>query len=64
MSSKWLTQLHEAAEVADNNHLSELIEQIPADRSELADIIADLMNNFRVDKITDLAEQALSKQES
>ena len=63
MSVEWLTQLHQAAEVVDNLCLSELIDQIPAEKSDLAEIIVDLMESFRVDKIIDLAKQALSKKE-
>lgn len=63
MSVEWLTQLHQAAEVVDNLCLSELIDQITPKKSDLAEILLDLMESFRVDKIIDLAEQALSKKE-
>lgn len=61
MSVDWLNQLYQAAEVVDDECLSELIAQIPQEKADLAEIITELMKEFRVDKIIDLAKKALSK---
>ena len=56
-----LTQLHQAAEVVDNQRLTELVDQLTLEQADLAETLTNLMNQFRVDKIIDLAERALSK---
>ncbi|MGK7950315.1 MAG: ATP-binding protein [Xenococcaceae cyanobacterium] len=60
MPVEWLMQLYQAAEVVDNKYLSELIDEIPSTKSELAEILLDLMKTFRVDKIIYLTEETLS----
>lgn len=60
MPVEWLMQLYQAAEVVDNKYLSELIDEIPSTKSDLAEILLDLMKTFRVDKIISLTDEALS----
>ena len=63
MSVEWLTQLHQAAEVVDNQRLTELVEQLTIEQADLAETLTDLMNQFRVDKIIKVTERALSKKQ-
>ena len=58
MPSSWMSELYEAAEEVDNERICELIEQIPATSVPLAQALADLVKNFRCDRIIDLIEQA------
>ena len=57
MPREWLLELHQAAEVVDNKYLRELIDEIPPTKSDLAEILLDLMESFRVDKIISLVEE-------
>ena len=61
MSVDWLDQLYQAAEVVDDEYLSELIAQIPQEKADLAEILTELMKEFRVDKIIDLSKQAFEQ---
>ncbi|WP_156113935.1 ATP-binding protein, partial [Myxosarcina sp. GI1] len=61
LSTELLTQLNEAAEIADNLSLSSLIEQIPPEINDLATSLKNWLSQYRVDKITDLTQQALNK---
>lgn len=58
MSEQWLNELYQAAEGIDNEQILQLIDQIPASHSFLAQAIADLVNTFRCDRLIDLIEQA------
>ncbi|AFZ18724.1 response regulator [Allocoleopsis franciscana] len=58
MPIEWVQELYQAAVTIDNERILQLIEQIPAAHNPLAKVIADLVNNFRCDKILDLIEQA------
>ena len=59
MSTEWLAQLQAAAEQVDNQHIFQLIEQIPSEHTTLATTLKHLVDNFRCDKIIDLTEQAI-----
>ncbi|MGK7877791.1 MAG: ATP-binding protein [Xenococcaceae cyanobacterium] len=58
MPPQWLAQLHQAAEQINDEEIFRLIEQIPPAHTLLANALADLVRNFRCDKIIDLIEQA------
>ncbi|MBA3922188.1 MAG: response regulator, partial [Nostocaceae cyanobacterium] len=58
MPTPWLTQLQQAAECVDNEHLRQLITQIPAEYAFLAESLSEWVKNFRCDKIVELIEQA------
>jgi len=58
MPTPWLTQLQQAAECVDNEHLRQLITQIPAEHAFLAESLSEWVKNFRCDKIVELIEQA------
>jgi CheY-like chemotaxis protein len=58
MPEEWLYELYEAALCVDNERIFQLIEQIPAAYAPLAKALADLVNNFRCDRIIDLSEEA------
>ena len=57
MPDEWVAQLHQAATQAHAKLIFQLIEQIPEQNVPLASIVADLVNNFRFDKITDLTQK-------
>ena len=56
MPPEWVAQLHQAALRTDEKLIFDLIEQIPQDYSPMATALADLVNNFRIDKIIDLTQ--------
>ena len=53
MPQQWLEQLHQAAALAKAEPIFKLIEQIP-DQASLAHTLAELVNNFRFDKLMEL----------
>lgn len=54
MPSEWVATLHQAAFVADENTIFQLIEQIPQTSANLAMVLIDLVDNFQFDKIIEL----------
>jgi signal transduction histidine kinase/DNA-binding NarL/FixJ family response regulator/type II secretory pathway component PulJ len=57
MPTQWIAALHQAATQVDNQHILQLIEQIPEQHVGLAIALADWVHNFRCDKIISLIEQ-------
>lgn len=57
MPTGWVAQLHQAALCTDEQQISSLLQQIPDSNASLANALADLVNNFRIDKIIDLTQQ-------
>jgi response regulator RpfG family c-di-GMP phosphodiesterase len=57
MSPEWRSQLREAAICARDQRLFRLIDEIPPEHSPLANVLVDLVNNFRYDKIMDLIQR-------
>ncbi|MEC4983290.1 MAG: response regulator [Oscillatoria sp. PMC 1068.18] len=58
MSSEWITQIHHAALLADDEKVRKLIALIPEKDSDLSDALVGLVNNFRFDIIIDLIEES------
>ena len=58
MPDTWRSQLYEAAAQVDNQEIFKLLHEIPEDYQELAKGLADLAEQFRCDKIIDLAKSA------
>ena len=56
MPPQWVAQLHQAAVCTDEKQIFSLLEQIPQSNVLLASALADLVNNFRIDKIIDLTQ--------
>ena len=56
MSSEWLAQLHQAALRTDEQLIFSLLEQISASNPALAESLADLVHNFRIDRVIDLTQ--------
>ncbi len=56
MPTEWVVELHRAALCVDDNRILELIEQIPETEANLANILTDLVDNFRIDIIIDLTQ--------
>lgn len=56
MPQQWRLQLYEAAAQVDNQEIFQLLSEIPDDYQSLAKGLADLAEQFRCDKIIDLAK--------
>ncbi len=61
MSSEWVEQLHNAAASGSDLLIYELIEQIPTENAALAMALTDLVENFRFDIVTELAQPTSKK---
>ena len=57
MPPAWVENLYQAANQANDNIILQLIKQIPENNSPLAEILTNLVNDFRLDIIMILAEQ-------
>ncbi|WP_199245722.1 GAF domain-containing protein [[Phormidium] sp. ETS-05] len=55
MPGEWLEQLYNAASQCSGSLVSQLVAQIPPENQALADVINELVDNFRFDKIMELA---------
>ena len=64
MPSQWLTKLEEAAAKLDQNLLTQLIHEIPAEHSGLHEALQNQVDNFDFDKILSLARQSKSSRQS
>ena len=58
MPNEWRSQLYDAAAKVDNQEIFELLAEIPDEYESLAKGLADLAEQFRCDKIIDLAKSA------
>lgn len=56
MSESWRSQLYDAAAQVDNEEIFQLLKEIPEDYQALAQGLADLAEQFRCDRIIDLAK--------
>jgi PAS domain S-box-containing protein len=54
MPATWREQLHQAATEVDAEQIFQLIHQIPPENASLALALADLVNNYRFDRIVEL----------
>ena len=61
MPQEWLTQILQAATLADNDLITDLVHAIPADRDNLAKSVISLMQNFEYNQIRELAQTAIGK---
>ena len=57
MPTEWMEKLYLAAIAVDGDLLIQLIEQIPEEHSNLAQVLTELVNNYCFDEIVDLAEE-------
>jgi signal transduction histidine kinase/DNA-binding response OmpR family regulator len=64
MSSKWLTELQQAAVKLDKHLLTELLEQIPEQHSCMAQALQNKIDNFDFDEIIDLVGRSNSQEKS
>ncbi|WP_017717108.1 PAS domain S-box protein [Kamptonema formosum] len=58
MPAQWVAQLRHAALSADDELILELLEEIPRENATLARALADLVSNFRFDRLAGLTEPA------
>ena len=56
MPTEWIKELYHAALCIDNEQIFQLISQIPPTHDSLAQVLGDLVNQFRCDRIIDLIE--------
>ena len=61
MPLEWINSLYQEADSVNDEEIFRLLEQIPPTHSTLAKAIADLIKNFRYDRIIDLIEAALNQ---
>jgi signal transduction histidine kinase/NO-binding membrane sensor protein with MHYT domain/DNA-binding response OmpR family regulator len=54
LAPDWLTQIHQAAQAANDRQVRQLITQLPAEQKVLAQRLDRLVNDFRLDVIIDL----------
>ncbi|PSR18948.1 histidine kinase [filamentous cyanobacterium CCP3] len=54
LTPDWLSQVHQAAQAADDRRVRQLIAQLPAEQDSLAQRLNRLVNDFRLDVIIDL----------
>ncbi|MGB3309183.1 MAG: MHYT domain-containing protein [Nodosilinea sp.] len=54
LSPDWLSQIHQAAQAADDRRVRQLIAQLSSDQESLAERLTRLVNDFRLDVIIDL----------
>ena len=57
MPSEWVNELYQAADSVDNEQIFRLLSQLPDSHANLGNAIADLVNNFRCDRIIELIEE-------
>ncbi|KYC42308.1 hybrid sensor histidine kinase/response regulator [Scytonema hofmannii PCC 7110] len=62
MPAEWIEQLHYAVLCANDEIILQLIEQIPEKEASLAQALTDLVNNFRLDMLLELAQQFANTQ--
>ncbi|MGB5636770.1 MAG: hypothetical protein WBM86_28870 [Waterburya sp.] len=55
--SKWIASLCQAAIAVDADKIMQLIDEIPGDRSNLAEALTELVNNYCFDQIINLTEE-------
>ncbi|MBE9223866.1 response regulator [Phormidium sp. LEGE 05292] len=60
MPPEWIDRLYQAADAVDNEEIFLLLEQIPPKYAYISRTIANLVHNFRCDKIIDLIESQAS----
>ena len=61
MPSKWVAELHQAAQQVDAQLILQLLDRIPEAETELTHILLDWVNNFRFDKIIDCTNGAIGR---
>ncbi len=61
MPKEWINELYQAANSIDNEQIFQLVEQIPPTHAQIAQVITDMVKNFRCDQIIDLIEQEMEE---
>ena len=56
MSKEWIGQLYQAALAVDDKQILSLVEQIPATETNLAELITNAVNSFRLDLLVEVIE--------
>ncbi|QIZ72305.1 response regulator [Oxynema aestuarii] len=61
MPLPWLRELHQAALALDDTRVKELFDALPGDRPDLAASLNHLVDNFRLDRIAELARSCMKQ---
>jgi hypothetical protein len=61
MPLSWLRELHQAALALDDTRVKELFDALPGDRPDLAATLNHLVDNFRLDRIAELARSCMKQ---
>ena len=61
MPDNWIKELHQAAMLADNDLITELIKSIPENNTSLIHALISLVDNFCYNQIMDSTQQAFDK---
>ncbi len=61
MPDSWIKELHQAAMLADNDLITELIKSIPENNTILIHALISLIDNFCYNQVMDATQQALGK---
>lgn len=64
MPTEWIEQLHRAAQIADEEMILQLIDQIPEQQQLLADHLRSLVYDFYLENIISLAQESLEQKVS
>ena len=59
MPAEWIEQLHHAAIAIDSDLILQLINQIPPEKTHLAQGLTRMLKNFEYDEIVELTEEEL-----
>lgn len=59
LSQEWIEKIHHAARSGDDILLIEIIQELPETHQQLAGIMTHLVNNFRLDLISDITLECL-----
>ncbi|MBE9207350.1 response regulator [Nostoc sp. LEGE 06077] len=63
MPTTWITQVHEAAVIIDDEKLYQLFQEIPTSKHHIADALKDLVENFHLETILNLTEDIIKYQQ-
>ncbi|HEY9848756.1 MAG TPA: response regulator [Leptolyngbyaceae cyanobacterium] len=61
MPKGWIAKLHEAALIVDDEKVVKLIGEIPEKESKIANILTDLIENFRMDIILEVTQACIGE---
>lgn len=64
MPASWITELYQAALALDEELVLQLIEEIPENQESLAEVLKDLLKNFRLDLVLEYTQVIMDENSS